>query len=375
MEDKKMKHSLLKTFLKLALFIPWILTSCSLTGNSGSLSQVWLDVPLNDLHFPVGQAINIEGHATSSGQDAAVELWINTVKVTSLDLSTVKDQLSYFTYSYNPPGPGEYTIQVVLIGTADSETPMDSVHIVVGDRPAEEIPATATPTRTSTADNTITPDMTHTPSVTLTYTPTPLTSVEFWADPLPVQAGGCTTLYWEVENAARVVFGGVDMSPTGSYQVCGICETQNYRLTVTYPDDHEETVWVEITITGSCATPTPTKTVTPTIPPPDSTPPPVPSPSVPANGLSLSCRSSQAISWLPVTDPSGIAEYRVEVQRSSDNSTWNATSYSPITGINDKTTTLSTDCGWYYRWRVQALDGAGNISSWSVWSYFSITLE
>jgi hypothetical protein len=343
---------------------------------------VWLDVPLNGLHFPTGQAINIEGHAANSGQDLTVELWINNINVTALDLTTVKDQLSYFTYSYEPPGPGEYIIQVMLLGTGNSEPSMDRVQVVVDGELGEEIPTTATATLTPTARISLTPELTRSPSATITHTPTLQTSIKFWADPLPVQAGGCTTLYWEVDNAARVVFGGVDMSPIGSSQVCKICEAQNYRLTVTYPDDHEEIVWLEITVTGTCATPTspptftptPSATFTPTIPPPDSTPPPVPSPSVPANGLTLSCRASQAITWLPVSDPSGIAEYQVEVQRSSDNSTWNALGYSPITGISDKTTTITTDCGWYYRWRVRAVDGAGNISEWSIWSYFSITL-
>jgi hypothetical protein len=91
--------------------------------------------------------------------------------------------------------------------------------------------------------------------------------------------------------------------------------------------------------------------------------------------LLLSCRSSQSLAWQPVSDPSGIAEYRVEIQRSPDNINWSDTSESPITGLVDKTTSVSVDCGWYYRWRVRAVDGAGNQGEWSSWSYFTIILE
>ena len=83
---------------------------------------------------------------------------------------------------------------------------------------------------------------------------------------------------------------------------------------------------------------------------------------------------SQVLTWLPVSDPSGIAEYQVQVQRSTDHVTWSSTAGSPITGLDVKTTTIDTECGWIYRWRVRAADGAGNMSGWSDWSTFSIIL-
>jgi len=139
------------------------------------------------------------------------------------------------------------------------------------------------------------------------------------------------------------------------------------------------------TITSTLITPSPTTTFTHTLEPPTSTPtitqtppdnspPPAPLPAVPADGLTLTCRSSQSLVWQPVSDPSGIAEYRVELQVSSDNINWSNAPESPITGLIDKTTPVAVDCGWYYRWRVRAVDGAGNPGDWSSWSYFTITL-
>ena len=72
-------------------------------------------MPLNGLNFEPGQAVNIEGHA-SGGSGTRVEIWVNAELVTTLDTSPVRDELSYFTTSYTPPGPGNYAIQAVLIG-------------------------------------------------------------------------------------------------------------------------------------------------------------------------------------------------------------------------------------------------------------------
>lgn len=119
----------------------------------------------------------------------------------------------------------------------------------------------------------------------------------------------------------------------------------------------------------------PTDTDTPEPEPPlDTSPPPAPSPAVPANGLTLSCRGSQNLVWLPVDDPSGIAGYYVALERrASTDASWTSTGGSGLT--LDKQYTVNVECGWYYRWRVSAQDGAGNVSGWSGWSTFSVTLE
>jgi hypothetical protein len=43
-------------------------------------------------------------------------------------------------------------------------------------------------------------------------------------------------------------------------------------------------------------------------------------------------------------------------------------------GITDKQRSIPVECGWTYRWRVRAVDGVGNVGSWSAWSSFIITL-
>jgi hypothetical protein len=160
-----------------------------------------------------------------------------------------------------------------------------------------------------------------------------------------------------------VVFGGVEQPFSGSDQEC-LCEDRTYTLKVTLLNGTNVERTVSVNVNGTCATEVP----------PDTTPPPVPAPQVPSNGLSIACKGSQTLAWLPVSDPSKIREYQVEIQRSSDNSSWSAAPGSPKAGLTDKTTSISVECGWYYRWRVRAIDGAGNTSSWSGWSTFVINL-
>ena len=116
-------------------------------------------------------------------------------------------------------------------------------------------------------------------------------------------------------------------------------------------------------------------TYTPTSPPPagDTTPPPVPIPAVPANGLELTCRSTQTLVWLPVNDPSGIDGYYVKLERESTPGNWvSAGGFGPVSG---KQVDVPVDCGGRYRWMVRAQDGAGNYSAWSAPSSFSVSLN
>ena len=222
----KKKRSILKILI-LFFVTTLLLSSCSLTGNEASNSQIWIDVPLSGIKFEPGQSVNIEGHAAAAGEDHQVEIWVNGILVKNLDLSILQENLSYFTYSYLPPGSGDYIIQAVLVGSASDTLPSDIARISVGGDVEEPVELVPSPTIT------ITPEVSVTPTLSETPTQTPEISVKFWADPLPVQAGGCTTIYWEAEKVSKLVFGGAEQPLNGSYQVCDICQPQKYRMIVT----------------------------------------------------------------------------------------------------------------------------------------------
>lgn len=204
--------------------------------------------------------------------------------------------------------------------------------------------------------------------VTLTETPTPTPTpalepiIQFWAEPDQIQAGACTTIKWHVENVQSVTFGGLQQDFDGSYKDC-LCKSERYSLTITHLDGAQEKRTVDISVSGVCETPTPE----------DNTPPPTPELVVPGNGLTLACRGSQSMAWLPVSDPSGITRYEIQIERHAGDGNWQTVSGSPFS-VGDKTMSIPVECGWAYRWRVRAVDGAGNLGSWSDWFQYIITL-
>jgi hypothetical protein len=73
-------------------------------------------------------------------------------------------------------------------------------------------------------------------------------------------------------------------------------------------------------------------------------------------------------------DSSGIAKYRVRAERSSGDGNWQQLEGSPWRGMTAPEFELEIEPGWTYRWRVRAVDGAGNKGPHSDWFEFTVTL-
>lgn len=346
----------------IALFT-WIVLTAILAGCTpaplGGVSA-WIDVPLDGLFFPELQAIKIEGHAAAAGGVSRVEVWIDGALLTTITNPPMEGELASFHAEWTPSAPGEYTIQAIAFSADGAASQPDSARVTFGEAPVTPV-VSVTPVITDTP----TPVITLTPVITVTNTSRPDALIQFWADPAQVQAGACTTIRWHVENVKKVIFGGVAQSFDGSFTDC-LCQSRQYSLRVYHLDGSDEWRTLDVNVKGSCITPTVTT-------PSDTTPPPAPTPAVPANGLTIACKASQSLVWLPVTDPSGIAEYQVVVQRHSGDNNWTLAPGGVIS-VTDKTTSVPVECGWYYRWRVRAVDGAGNVGGWSLWWLFAITL-
>jgi hypothetical protein len=80
------------------------------------------------------------------------------------------------------------------------------------------------------------------------------------------------------------------------------------------------------------------------------------------------------LDWDAVSDPSGIAGYRVQVEQEITAGNWDPVSGSPWTSLSVTELELTLDCGGVYRWRVRAIDGAGNESDFSAWAEFGVNL-
>ncbi len=205
-------------------------------------------------------------------------------------------------------------------------------------------------------------------------------TVRFWVEPEQIQAGACANLYWEVENAQSVMLGSTEVKPKGRYEACH-CKDELYRLTVTDLNGVTEEHRVTVRVTGDCTSPQAesggeesTSGGESSAPGGDSTPPPAPNQLKPLNGADMGCISSTMLRWEAVSDDSGIAEYQVQLQRHPGDNNWSNASGSPFTGIGGTEKEISVECGWEYRWRVRAIDGAGNPGNWSGWFTFNVPL-
>jgi hypothetical protein len=344
-----------------SMFVFSIMGGCQ-PGEADSVS-IWIDVPLDGISLPLGP-VNIEGHTAGQGIQQ-VEIWVDDARLDTVKVRPGEGSLAYYSYVWQPAAAGKYSLSVIPINGSSKAGGPDTAVVIIGATPVPPIltPATNTPTLTPTitATQKITFTPTFTPTNTLTLTPE--TVVQFWADPAELQAGDCTTIHWHAENVAGVIFGGINQPLDGSYEDC-LCSTQNFSLTVNYLDGSVDKKRISIPVEGTCATDTPE----------DDGPPPAPGLQVPANGSNLACRAKQTLAWLPVQDMNGITGYRVDVQKRGEGGSWGTAPGSPITVAN-KSTSISVECGFYYRWRVRATDGAGNTGDYSDWSEFSVTLE
>ena len=102
---------------------------------------------------------------------------------------------------------------------------------------------------------TVTPVITISPSITVT-TAVPQMVIDYRADPQKIESGQCSNITWHVENARRVVFGGMEQPFDGSFRVC-LDKPATYPLTVTSLSGVEEIYRVSINV---IATPTPVPT-------------------------------------------------------------------------------------------------------------------
>ena len=396
----------------LALLASVVIASCNMpAGATGT--AVWLDVPVDGLTLPAPQGIQIEGHASGAAGISRVEVWVEGALVETINDPEVQGELAAFHAAWTPSTEGTYAIQAVAYGRDGSTSAPDMARVTFGGAAPTALgcpsPVGGGPTPVSCAPvgcpspvgggptpvtcaplacpspvgggPTPPPPCPTMPVGCLSPVgggPTPVTcaefpvmtvitpggDVQFWADPDSITAGACTDIRWHATNVKAVVFGGASQPLDGRYEAC-LCDSERYTLIVTHLDGTEERLTLDIPVEGECVTEVPA----------DTTPPPVPEPAVPSNGLNIACKASQTLAWLPVDDPSKIAEYRVQVQRHSGGGSWQGAPGSPFTGISGKQVSVDVECGWYYHWRVRAVDGVGNESGFSDWSEFTITLE
>lgn len=202
------------------------------------------------------------------------------------------------------------------------------------------------------------------------------------APTLPPEEASCTPSVTASMNA-NCRFGPDTAFPEAGYLMKGETARVDGRLAdeswwlVSLPDSGKACwVWSDA-VEADCTedVPVAVSPPTPTPPPPeDTTPPSAPSRIAPKDGMQFACVASVLLKWSEATDESGIASYTLQVQRSSDNASWGSAPGSPWTSTSTQQS-VAVECGWYYRWRVRAVDGAGNVGSYSAWWTFNVPLQ
>ncbi len=414
-----------------ALLVLTLFSSCSAqVVEQPKGVRVWIDAPLNGAEAPLGVGVQVVAYASVPSGVSQMSLWVNGAAVGAMNVAMVKEGFARGEGMWTPPGSGRFFLSVQVLTADGSSAISEPVLLIIGEKPPATVPpVTLTPHLPLLelyADTTslragectflhwnvsvpqaqsidlngqpVPPQgtMQVCPCQTMTYslivlagdkytqtvtiqvngacvtptTPAPANALNFWADASKVQAGSCTFLHWDSVNALKVYLDGQPVSTAGQKRVCP-CTPATYHLQATFADGSKQQRSLSIKVTGSCITPT-------TPPPPqDTTPPAVPAPLSPGSSNESNPPTQYCpvtLQWYPVSDPSGVT-YHIRLDKRNLVGSWSTIGTWQTSTTQYAVPNTLLFCEYTtYRWRVRAVDGAGNQSSWSVWFYFTMPI-
>lgn len=167
---------------RIAFLICFALVAACLAGCEGGKSgqatavsaaamgtvTAWIDAPLDQMTLPLAP-YEVVYHASDPVEVRQIEFTVDG-EVLAVDANpNPAEHLVTVRHTWNPPGPGNYTLRVRAMSAAGLWSDFAVANVTV----AEDATPTSTPTITATATVTTTP----TPSATPTETPTPTQDV------------------------------------------------------------------------------------------------------------------------------------------------------------------------------------------------------
>jgi hypothetical protein len=129
--------------------------------------EAWIDAPLDGMHLPMGVPYDVVFHITADTAVSRGELSINSGVVATLDNPNAGSNLATLHYSFTPPQPGKYNLQVRAQDSSNAWSDYFDVTVYV-DEMTPSITPTVIPSITPTLISSITP--TPTPTITPTVT-------------------------------------------------------------------------------------------------------------------------------------------------------------------------------------------------------------
>jgi hypothetical protein len=260
-------------------------------------------------------------------------------------------------------------------------------------RPATATPQPAVPTSTSPPDNNVTPSATATPENTSDLAEPELLEPDDdaelacgddvllrWSEVEPtLGSAGSVSYAWIVEEILReddtTEFVEFDSGTTSNVSVelddlfCNV----EYRWQVTAAESGTNNQAVSETrnfVVAPPSTPTPTPTATP-----DTTAPDAPDIIAPTDNRVFDCEESVRLVWQQANDASGIDRYQWRVDEGGSDRNGGYSFFRSGDAAGTSITLLDLTCGaenTWYRWRVRAIDNAGNIGEYTTFSYFQV---
>lgn len=359
--------------------------------NPASGPRSWIDRPLEGSEYPLGRPIPIRWHATDPHGVQQVEIRVNgQVFLTSKEFDHTS-QLVNQEIDWNPTAPGEYLIEVLSTGLDGSKGLLARNRVTVLGKGGVVAGAVyADLNQDGDAD-----DAGEGPlggvSVVVAECGQKL-DVTTGADGAfrfeGVPAGDCVMDLSKPQWFFSGTFpAGIDFpihfSPDPNSPISFTIFMSTDQATSTPVPSPTVTlisktaVPPSVTPVTAIAPPVEPPTVTPPPPPPpppDTQGPPAPSLVAPTEDAMLNCTANIVLKWSAPSDPSGIANYRVRLQKKEGASWVDAKVWDPVTA-KQVTANSETECGNAYRWRLFARDKAGNQGQVSEWFHFGIALD
>lgn len=260
--------------------------------------------------------------------------------------------------------PGTFLVLAIALDEAGNlEQPPATFNFSIDPSKNPNITPTPTPTATATPTSTPTPTATLTPTATPTYTPEVCEATLTIIKNTNCRKGPGTV--YDVLTSYAV---GTEMIVAGRGS-----DPENLWWYVQVPNIQDAFCWVSdanVQVAGSTdCMPVIPAPPTPTPRPADTTPPPAPTGLSPADRVfGLLCSPTMNLSWDEVEDASGIDfyEWQLEIYTQSTGS------FTPLASGDASGTSaaIQVDCKSAYRWRVRAVDNAGNVGSYSNFQTF-----
>jgi hypothetical protein len=121
--------------------------------------EAWIDAPLDGMHIPMGVPYDVVFHITADTAVSRGELSIDNGVVATLDNPNAGSNLATLHYSFKPPQPGKYKLQVRAQDSSNAWSDYFDVTVYV-DEMTPSITPTLIPSITPTPTSTITPTVT-----------------------------------------------------------------------------------------------------------------------------------------------------------------------------------------------------------------------